>query len=44
MTVNELIIALQEMVEQGHGNVEVVGDHNSIEDVHFNHRLNRVEI
>jgi ribonuclease HI len=44
MTVKELIEALQEMVEQGHGDCEVVSDHNDVEEVFYNKRLDRVEV
>lgn len=44
MTVNELIVALQELAEQGHGDCEIVGDHNNVEEAYYNERLGIVEV
>lgn len=40
MTVNELITRLQELVAEGHGNCEIVADHNCVEEATYNERLN----
>lgn len=44
MTVNELIARLQELVTEGHGECEVVADHNCVEDAIYNTRFDRVEV
>jgi ribonuclease HI len=44
MTVNELIAALQELVEQGHGDVEVFSDHNAVEEAYYVERLDAVYV
>ena len=44
MTVNELIARLQELAAEGHGECEVVADHNYVEDAIYNARLDRVEV
>ena len=42
MTVNELIIALQELVEQGHGDVEVYYPYGHVEETVYVERLDEV--
>lgn len=42
MTVNELIIALQELAEQGHGDVEVFYPHGHVEEAYYVERLDEV--
>jgi hypothetical protein len=44
MTVNELIAALQELVEQGHGDVKVFSDHNVVEEAYYVERLDEVYV
>lgn len=44
MTVNELIARLQEIAAEGHGECEVVADHNYVEDATYIKRFNWVEV
>ena len=44
MTVNELIARLQELAAEGHGDCEVVTNHNYVEDAIYNERLDLVEV
>lgn len=43
MTVNELITRLQELVEEGHGECEIVVDHSRVEEITYNEIFDRVE-
>lgn len=44
MTVNELIVELQKLVEEGHGDVEVYYPHGHVEEAVYIERLDEVEL
>lgn len=44
MTVNELIVALQELAEQGHGEAQVYANHEAVEEAVYSERLEIVKL